>query len=133
MIVDKQVLAQEIVILLNELKRENLQHGDLHLKNITYRMKANGKKIDFLGLIDFKLSETYKEPSTDMASVLSEASKCDLIPDLIKVGLRIPQWFIDAVKRATKRKSPDEILSRMFKSSLPPYEPISMPQIKFVT
>ncbi len=128
--VDKQDLARELVLLLKKLKAKNLKHGDCHFENITYRMTSNGKKIDFLGLIDFEGSGEYGEPSSDVASVLTHAQYFDMIPDLVRAGLRIPEWFIEIVKSSRGNFDVDERVSRLIKrNSKPPYERLKMPRI----
>ena len=135
--VDKRDLAQHLTLLIKTLRANKLKHGDCHFKNITYRLTADRKRIDYLGLIDFELSGIYEEPATDVMSVLTESRPCGLVPYLEKAGMHIPDWYKEAeenhLKMAKKdrRYRLDEILSRMFKSSLPPYDGIAMPAIRF--
>ena len=68
-------------------------------------------------------------------SVLTESRPCGLVPDLEKAGMHIPEWYKEAEKnhlkmaKKDKRYRLDEILSRMFKSSPPPYDRLAMPVI----
>ena len=134
--VDKPDLAQELFLLLKTLRANKLKHGDCHFKNITYRMTADRKKIEYLGLIDFELSGIFEDPAVDVKSVLTEARPRGLVTYLEKAGMHIPQWYKEAEKvhvRMAKKDSRyhlNEILCRMFESSLPPYDRIPMPVIR---
>ena len=134
---DKQLLCRKLVDLLQLLKRKNLQHGDLHFSNITYRTSGNRSGIESLGLIDFEYAGPLREESEDVDPVITNAYLYKLLPYLTKLGIEYPAWFIKAVRdekdvyEAMARANPRKLQSTI--NYRPPYPQLEMPEIYLPT
>ena len=130
---DKEPLCTKLMALLRLLKREKLQHGDLHFSNISYRMSQSGKDIEYLGMIDFESAGPLVRQSEDFDPVITNVYRYKLLPYLKNNNIEYPSWFITAVQKkedvyeAMARANPGKIQRSV--NYRPPYPLLKMPEI----
>ena len=125
----KMPICIKLKDLLDRLKEENLEHGDLHFSNISYRM-ADDNSVAYLGFIDFEFSGPLRTEGADLGSVLTSAWSKGILPFMKKI-VKLPEWFSSAIERGI---DPNEELGRLGEGTgfqyRNPYKVLKMPLIR---